>query len=114
MTPPPDWLTEPEARACFSRVQSRLLAMGKWEEIDVSGLATLAAACARYLGFARSIRALENVEADERAKMQSTLEETRLIARRYLAEFLVIPHDRMPLAAMNVEGLDADIADLCT
>jgi phage terminase small subunit len=113
MIPPPEWLTDPKARACFHRVQSRLLAMGRWNDIDASGLAALAAACGRYLGFASSIRALQNVEAYELARMQNTLEQTRLIARRYLAEFLMIPHDRVPLAAMSAEGLDADIADLC-
>jgi hypothetical protein len=34
-------------------------------------------------------------------------------ARQSLAQYLMIPHERVPLAVINAEGLDADIAALC-
>jgi hypothetical protein len=94
-------------------VQSRLIARGEWEPLFESGLELLASQCATYLRFARAIRALENVEADELARMESTLADMHRLARRMIEGYLVILPKRVPFAVMNAEGLDADIVDLC-
>lgn len=121
MIPPPEHLNA-EARACWYRVQSRLLAMGKWEHEFVLGLGPLAKLCADYMEDARNLRARElhrlkivdpeEVKAVEKI-CKNIVEDSRLMARKYLAEFLMIPFDRVSLAVMNAEGLDAEIAELC-
>lgn len=113
MTPPPDWLTEPEARACFHRVQSRLIAMGKWQHEYVLGLPYVATACGDYLQFIKSLRERKNISLAEAKIIEKRIENLRLIAREGLANFLMIPFERVPFAVMNADGLDTDIADLC-
>jgi phage terminase small subunit len=100
MTPPPEYLND-DARACWYRVQLRLLARGEWSEVYEAGLATLDTQCARYLSFARTIRALQDVEPAELARMEATLADTHRLAREGLAQYLMIPHDRVTFAVMN-------------
>jgi hypothetical protein len=76
-------------------------------------LGLTATQCASYLRFAREVRALRNVDADAMKNLENALEETHRLARKCLAEFSMIPHDRVALAALNAEGLDADIVDIC-
>lgn len=118
----PEELTNPEARACFFRVQSRLIARGEWRPEFVIGLEPLAEQCASYMEYASSLRARElrrlgSIDPDEVKAVEKIcdeiVEETRLLARKFLADFLMIPANRVPFAVMNAEGLDADIADLC-
>lgn len=45
--------------------------------------------------------------------MERTLEATRRLARMSLAEYPVIPHERVLFAVMNADNLDRDIANLC-
>lgn len=121
MTPAPEYLNQ-EARACWHRVQSRLLARGMWEDIDVFGLEVLAKLCAEYLEDARGLRARElrrlapntpdEVKAIEKI-CDEIIEDTRLMARKWLAEYMMITAERVPLATLNAEGLDGEIADLC-
>lgn len=116
-----EWLKDPEARACFARVKSRLIARGEWDDVFVFALEHLAYLCASYLDEARHLRAREldrlgctdpdEVKAVEKLCDQ-IIDDSRLMARKYLADFLMIPFDRVPLAVMS-DGLDADIADLC-
>lgn len=114
MTPPPEHLNLDEgAIACWYRVQSRLLAMGKWEHEYVLGLPLVAEQCADYLAFAREVRALKDVDPEAMKDLEKALEETRRLARECLADFLMIPRNRVPLAVMNAEGLDAEIVALC-
>lgn len=114
MTPPPASIANnPEACACFIRVQRRLLAMGKWEPIDEITLAPVASMCASYLRFAREVHSLENVSPENMRELEIGLERTHRLAREGLEQFLVIPPERVPLAAVNAEGLDAQIAALC-
>ncbi len=113
MTPPPAWLTEPEARACFYRVQSRLIAMGEWQHEYVLGLPCVAAACADYLQFMNALRECKNIRLAEAKAIEKRIENLRLLAREGLANFLMIPFERVPFSVMNAEGLDTDIADLC-
>ena len=113
MIPPPQWLTDPEAQACWYRVQSRLLARGEWEEIFESGLALAASQSAGYLAFAREVRALKDVDPDAMKDLERGLEETHRLARECLADYLMILHKRVSLTVLNAEGLDAEIVALC-
>jgi hypothetical protein len=119
MTPPPE--TYPEARACFTRVQFRLRCRGRWDDLFADGLWRVAVQCAHYMRFTRKIRALENVDsmpADGWAAALKDLEmgaeEMRRLARRSLAEFMMIHGERVGLSVMNAEGLDSEIAVLCS
>ena len=112
-TPPPSSLTDPEAQACWYRVQSRLRARGEWEPLFETGLELLASQCAIYLRFARSIRVLKNVHPDAMKKLEEDLKETHRLAREILADYLMILEKRVPLSVMNSDGLDADIVNLC-
>lgn len=113
MTPPPAWLTEPAACACFHRVQSRLIAMGKWQHEYVLGLPCVAAACGDYLQLIHALRERKNIRLAEAKDIEKRIENLRLIAREGLANFLMIPFERVQLAVMNYDGLDTDIVDLC-
>jgi len=74
-------------------------------------LAATAQLCASYLAFAREIRTLKGVRPADLKKLEKDLEETHRSAREGLAQFLAIPLDRVHLAVMDAEGLDADIVD---
>ncbi len=120
MTPPPERLTDPEERACFFRVQSRLRSRGEWHDEFAIGLWPLAVQCVAYLRFARQVRALENVDSlpadawsDALKELEKGLEETHRIARVLLVDFWMIPAARMALCALTADGLDSEIAALC-
>ncbi len=112
MTPPPERLTDPEERAFF-RVQSRLRSRCEWHPEFAIGLWPLAVQCAMYLRFARQVRALKDVDPDALKELEKGLEETHRIARVLLVDFWMIPADRLSLCALNAEGLNSEIADLC-
>lgn len=110
---PEDRLMSPEARACFQRVQARLESRGEWREEYAFGLWPAAEGCAHYLSFARQVRALKNLTPSEQRNLEASVEKERASAREGLADFRMIPYERVPLAAVNAEGLDAEIAALC-
>jgi len=85
---------------------------GQWEPEYALGLAPCAMARRAYLRDVRAIRALKEVEP---ALLKDWGRPGRDQAPRpgILADFLMIPHERVPLAVMNEEGLDTDIAELC-
>lgn len=105
--------TRPEARACFQRVQSRLEARGEWRPEYAFGLWPLAEGCADYITLAREVRALKDLNPRDLEKLEASVERERLSVREWMAEFLVISFARVPLAPVNSEGLDKEIADLC-
>lgn len=110
---PEHLLMSPESRACYQRVQSRLAARGEWREEYAFGLWPTAEACADYLSFARQVRALKNLTPSEQRNFEASVEKERASAREGLADFRMISYERVPLAAVNAEGLDAEIAALC-
>jgi len=113
-TPPPEFMhLNAEGRACFCRVQSRLRAMGKWQEEYVFGLGPVASECALYLRFAREVRALKDVPPKNMRELEEDVEVTHRLAREGLERYWVISPERVPLALVNDEGLDADIVALC-
>jgi hypothetical protein len=109
---PPEFLTE-EARACFLRVRARLLAMGEWRPEYALGLGPCAMGAAAYLRDARAIRGMKDVEPALLKELEDGLERTRQLVRGFLADFLMMPRERVALAVMNAEGLDADLVGLC-
>lgn len=114
MTPPPPWLTkDPEALACFHRVQQRLRARGEWRPEYALGLAPTATQCASYLGLARAVRAQKNITRENMEELEIELERTHRLAREGLIDFWVLDPARSALAPLNAEGLDAEIAALC-
>jgi hypothetical protein len=93
----------PEAQACFDRARARLIARGEWKPEFALGLAPVAQAAADYL---RDVRRLP-------LEYRPVLEELHRLVREGLADFLMIPRERVPFAVVNAEGVDADIAELC-
>jgi len=58
-------------------------------------------------------RPTKDAEPALRKELEDGLERTRRLVRGFLADFLVIPRERVSLAAVDAEGLDEDIAGLC-
>ena len=114
MTAPPPWFAnDPEARACFARVRSRLRARGEWHPEFALGLVAVASACSRYLRFAHAIRALRDVDPENLKELEKHSEDYRRLVREILVDFWVIPAERAHISAVDAEGLDAEIAALC-
>ncbi len=98
---PPDFLTE-QAKNAFFRIYHFLESRGLWHEIDNSLLAVTADTCSQYLTLAKT-----NVLP------ASETEKQRTFARELLAGFCYIPENRVYLAAIDSNGLDADIVAVC-
>lgn len=96
----PDFLTEP-ARNAFFRIYHFLESQGLWDDIYSSLLAVTAVTCDRYLSMAKC------------GLLPSEAEEERIAARKLLADFYYIPENRIYLAVITQDGIDADIAALC-
>lgn len=98
---PPDFLTE-TARHAYFKICNALEEQGEWHEIYATMIAVTAQTCAHYLTLADA----NVLSADE-------VEEFRIVARQGLADYCYIPRNRIYLAVVNSDGLDADIAELC-
>lgn len=98
---PPDFLTE-TARHAYFKICHVLERQGEWNEIYSTMIAVTAQTCAQYLTLANA----NILPAGE-------VENLRIAARRCLADYCYIPHNRIYLAVVNSEGLDVDIVDLC-
>ena len=56
---------------------------------------------------------MKDVEPALRKELEDGLERTLRLVRGFLADFLTLPRERVPLAAVNAKGVDAEIATLC-
>lgn len=91
------------ARNSYNRISKKLKAMGLWDEVYISPLALVSMVCADYL-----TKAASNAASDY------DLEELRIVARKFLSDFLYISVDRVHLAVMDSAGIDRDILELCS
>ena len=111
---PPSFYLDPEGRACFYRVQSRMVAAGVWLPKYAFALAGVASQCAAYLDLARELRTLEGTAPPATMhKMHRALLRTQRLARYGLASFDALDVDRLPPAAVDAQGVDAAIAAVC-
>ena len=110
----PDYLqSNPEGVACWHRVHTRLLAMGQWEPQFANGLGLLACQCSAYLNFAKQVRRLKNIDRLPVTDLEIGLAETHRIARKLMAEFLVITPERVKIIPVDQVGDDLEILRLC-
>jgi hypothetical protein len=93
-------------RACFTRLKARLKRQGLWSPLDDTGLIRTSICCARFLTFLREIE----ITADPVVKsLLGTLAvQQRDLARRSLAQYLVIDRKRLRFSEINEL-----IAELC-
>lgn len=105
---PEDRLTTPEARALYTRVQTRLRAQGTWRAEYALGLAPTAEWCAEYLRGARALRTL-NLSTEALRLHENILKHSLKLAREALRLWFAA----LPPAEMNAQGEDAMIATLC-
>jgi hypothetical protein len=111
---PPSFYLDPEAQACFYRVQARCVAAGVWLPKYAFALAGVASQCAWYLDLAREVRKLEGtLPPADMHKMRRALLRTQRLARYGLASFDALDVGRSPPAAVDAQGVDAAIAAVC-
>jgi len=108
---PPDALSD-EAANAWHRIYAFHVRRGTWQRAYVIGLEWAASHSALYLEIAREMRDVP-ADAPVYAEAAQTVEETRQVARQLLEQWHYIKPERVHLAAMNAEGLDADLVALC-
>jgi len=98
---PPARLSAP-AKAAWHRIYDALAGRGEWLDLYRGQLEMTASHCALYLLVAR-----------QRHADPIQVEEVRLNARRGLAQMLYLPAERVTLATLTPEGIDAEISAVC-
>lgn len=108
---PPDWLTDPPARAAFVNGYRACVGRGIWDDSCRSGLGVLAQSAAIYVGLVRRAAELRPEKVGD--DLRTEISEYRRVVREYMVEFLLL--DRLNVAGgdLRADGLDADIARLC-
>jgi hypothetical protein len=108
--PPPEFLSSAVERRIYLKVQARLVLRGEWLNIYRSTLAALASTAVSYLDERASIRGVDPANVPQGVKEE--VEVTHRLARVMMAEFFLIPHERIPLAPLDENGDDLEIIEL--
>ena len=103
---PPDWLGGDYEHAAWSAGYAAAAAHGGWDPVFASTLAVLANGAARYCRLATAQRVANADDVAELARL-------RVLVRRMMADWYLLPPGRAPLGEIRRDGLDADIAALC-
>lgn len=98
---PPEHLSAP-ARAAWHRIYAFLANRNEWDDLYVFALEIASSQCALYL-----------VAAREPGADPALVEKIRLQARQALSEMHYIPAERINLATLTPDGLDAEISAVC-
>ena len=107
MPSPPPQLDE-LGRAAWSAGYSATMARTAWCETYRAALHAMAGSAQRYC---REVLALRGARPSALAAVE--IERTRIIARKFMAEFWLIPHDRVETLELRADGLDREIAGVC-
>lgn len=107
----PEWLTGAEARRAFHNGHAACLARGDWHEIYASILAVMANCAAMHIRLQREMAILD--PATISPELRAVAAETRSVARRSMAEMLIIERSEIDGGSIRPDGIDADIATLC-
>jgi hypothetical protein len=97
---PPDHVWE-DARPAWYRIIGRLQKRGQWEPVYEMMTALTAIQCALYLRLAKVPQLTEQCEA------------SRQLARELLYQMGCLTKERIPLALLDDDGRDADLAKIC-
>jgi hypothetical protein len=104
---PPPQLDELGRAAWFSGFRATITRT-PWSEVYRSGLHCMAGSAQRYC---RDVIALRGARPSAFAAAE--IERGRVLARRWMSEFWLIPPDRIEALEMRADGLDRAIAELC-
>lgn len=107
----PAWLPRGPARAAFMNGYHACVLRNDWEPIYFGILGVLAAAAGRHVQLQREIALLD--PATISPEIQAVAAETRSVARRAMAEMLIIERSEIDAGSIRPDGIDADIATLC-
>jgi hypothetical protein len=106
-------ILDPAAHACFERIKLRLMVMGGWHKQYASGVVMAANCCAEYLSYINTYRQRENVTPSDAIIIEQVIEQARLQARGFLADYLIISYGDVRLLVLNENGVDKELAGFC-
>ena len=107
----PPWLHRGPARSAFVNGYRACVLRNDWEPIYFGILGVLAAAAGRHVQLQREIAELNPRRITP--EIHAVAAETRSVARRAMAEMLLIPKAAINGGTIRPDGLDTDIAALC-
>ena len=103
----PAWLSPPAA-AAWDAIAPRLRDADLLTPLDEIALTLF---CSAYGHYRRALAEARASDDPHRTRLLEKIsEEQRIHAREMAATFLLIPELRVPLAALNTEGVDAELA----
>ena len=107
----PTWLPRGPARAAFVNGYRSCVLRNDWKPIYFGILGVLAAAAGRHVQLQREMAELNPCLITP--EIRATAAETRSVARRAMAEMLLIPMVAVNSGTIRPDGLDSDIAAIC-
>ena len=107
----PPWLHRGPARSAFVNGYRACVLRNDWEPIYLGILGVLAASAGRHVQLQREMARF--APATISPELRATAAETRSVARRAMAEMLLIPKASVNGGTIRPDGIDSDIAALC-